>query len=80
MLHDTRFIELPFTIFQIGAFIMLLFTFCDADFHFTPCVLPVQRQCHDGITFAIDATIQRVQLALVQQQFTRTRWVADVVR
>ncbi len=55
--HDTRFINLPFTFFDVGTFIVLFLTFRDADFHFAPGIFPVQRERHYGIAFTIDATI-----------------------
>jgi hypothetical protein len=43
---------------------VLFLTFRDADFHFAPGVLPVQRQGDDGVTFAVDAAVQGFQLTL----------------
>lgn len=79
MLHNTRLIQRPFTIFQVGTLVVLFLTFGDADFHFAPGVLPVQRQGDDGVTFAVNAAVQRVEFALVEQQLTGARRVADIV-
>ena len=40
---------------------------------------PVQRQGDDGVTFAVNAAVQRVEFALVEQQLTGARRVADIV-
>ncbi|MNL58336.1 hypothetical protein D3C87_1819640 [compost metagenome] len=55
MLHDTRFVDLPFTVFYVVTFVVLFLTLSHADFHFTPGIFPVQRQGDDGVTFAVDA-------------------------
>ena len=73
MLHNTRLIQRPFTIFQIGTLVVLFLTFGDADFHFAPGILPVQRQGDNGVTFAVNAAVQRVEFALVEQQLTGAR-------
>ena len=58
--HDTGFIQLPFTLFHIRTFIVLFFTFRDANFHFAPGVLPVQGERHNGVAFPVHAAIERV--------------------
>ena len=66
MFHDTGFINLPFTVFDVGTFVVLFLTFRHADFDFAPGVLPIEGEGDDGVTFTVDAAVQIVQLALIQ--------------
>ncbi len=58
---------------------MLFLTAGDANLHFAPGIFPVHREGDNGIAFAIYTAIERVQLALVEQQLTVTGRVADDV-
>ena len=58
---------------------MLFLTFRHADFHFAPGIFPVQRERHYGEAFAVDASVEGFQFALVQQQLTGAGRTADVM-
>ena len=79
MFHNTGFIQRPLAIFEVGTLVVLFLTFGDADLHFAPGVLPVQREVYFCVVFSVDAAVQGVQLALIKQQLTGTLRVTDVV-
>ena len=65
--HQTLFLTFPIGFFQALAFVVLFFTFGQADFHFDAAAVVMQIKRHNGVTRAFGFTDELVNLGLIEQ-------------
>jgi len=72
--HDSLFLALPIPVFFHGSFIVILFTFTQANFEFGLAPAPVHGQGNQCIALAVYGPHQLVDFLSVQKQFTNPGW------
>src|SRR5690349_16405750 len=78
--HRLLFLAVPVALLLRRALVVILLALGQADLDLYAVVLPVHRDRHQRVAFALDRTDQLVDLGAVQQQLARAPVVGDDMR